>query len=212
MNKFSPNMLKTYQNCPKKFYYKYVEKFNVPTLLTPFEKGKKIHALAHYFLQGINISRIETSLNEEEHKLWQLLLTNPYFRKDCLNSEYQLACKIEDFWVGGRLDAVVYDGGEYFILDYKTGSIPKNPTYDFQTMVYCLALDSFLDKYEKLSFIYLNLKDKTNFVIEFNENLKKEYIQEVGQMCKNINSDKIYPCNFTRCSRCEYARICEKFI
>jgi ATP-dependent exoDNAse (exonuclease V) beta subunit len=212
MNNFSPNMLKTYQNCPKKFSYKYIENLSVPALVTPFEKGKKIHALAHYFLQGINISRIETALNKEEYEVWRLLLSNPYFRKTCLNSEYQLACKVEKFWVGGRLDAVVYDGGEYYILDYKTGSIPKNPKYDFQTMVYCLALDSFLDSYEKLSFVYLNLKDKTNCVIEFNEDLKKEYSQKVGEMCRIITSDKIYSCNSNSCSRCEYSNICEKFI
>jgi CRISPR/Cas system-associated exonuclease Cas4 (RecB family) len=212
MDNFSPNMLKTYKTCPKKFYYKYVENLNVPMATTPFEKGKKIHALAHYFLQGINISRIETALNEEEHRVWTLLLTNPYFRKDCLYSEYQLSCKIGDFWTGGRLDAIVHDGDEYFILDYKTGAIPKDPKYDFQTMIYCLALDEFLNNYEKLSFVYLNLKDKTNCIIEFNEALKKEYIQKVEEMCSEINSDKIYPCDTKSCTRCEYARICKKFI
>jgi CRISPR/Cas system-associated exonuclease Cas4 (RecB family) len=212
MDNFSPNMLKTYKTCPKKFYYKYIESLNVPMPTTPFEKGKKIHALAHYFLQGINISRIETALSEEERSVWTLLLTNPYFRKDCLNSEYQLSCKVGDFWAGGRLDAVVHDGDEYFILDYKTGGTPKNAKYDFQTMVYCLALDEFLDSYEKISFVYLNLKDKTNCVIGFSEDLKKEYVQRVEEICCEISLDKIYPCNTKSCSHCEYARICEKFI
>ena len=63
---FSPNMLKTYEKCPKKFYFRYIEGINVPLSFLPFEKGKKIHALANYFLQEINISRIETALTEEE--------------------------------------------------------------------------------------------------------------------------------------------------
>ena len=70
-NSFSPNMLKTYEQCPKKFYFRYVENVNVPLSSTPFEKGKKIHALANYFLQGVNISRIETALTQEE-KDWYL--------------------------------------------------------------------------------------------------------------------------------------------
>lgn len=124
-NSFSPNMLKTYEQCPKKFYFRYIENVNVPLSSTPFEKGKKIHALANYFLQGVNISRIETALTQEEKDVWNLLLGNQFFQKDYYNSEYQLSCKIGDYWVGGRLDAVVFDNDYFYVLDYKTGSIPK---------------------------------------------------------------------------------------
>ena len=75
-------MLKTYQTCPKKFYYRYIEGVNVPVSATPFEKGKKIHALANYFLQGVNISRIETALTDVEQEVWQTLLANTFFQKD----------------------------------------------------------------------------------------------------------------------------------
>ena len=82
INNFSPNMLKTYQTCPKKFFFKYIERVNVPLSGAPFEKGKKIHALANYFLQGINISRLETALSDNEREVWQSLLNNPFFRKN----------------------------------------------------------------------------------------------------------------------------------
>ena len=168
-------MLKTYQSCPKKFYYRYIEGVNVPVSATPFEKGKKIHALANYFLQGVNISRIETALTPEEREVWQILLANPFFQKDYFKSEYQLSCKIGEYWVGGRIDAVVMTGDEYFILDYKTGSIPNNPEYDYQTMVYLLALDKFLKgTYSSLSFVYINLKEKKNHVIQLTPQLKSE--------------------------------------
>ncbi|MDE6139186.1 MAG: PD-(D/E)XK nuclease family protein, partial [Candidatus Gastranaerophilales bacterium] len=105
INNFSPNMLKTYQTCPKKFFFKYVERVNVPLSSAPFEKGKKIHALANYFLQGVNISRLETALTDSEREIWQALLNNPFFQKKCFKSEYQLSCKLSEFWLGGRLDA-----------------------------------------------------------------------------------------------------------
>ena len=136
MTILSPNMLKTYQTCPKLYKFRYIDKLNIPTSNTPFEKGKKIHALANYFLQGVNISRIETVLNENEKEIWQTLLDNPFFRKKHFQSEYQLSCKIDKFWIGGRLDAIVQDGENYYILDYKTGSTPKSPEYDYQTMPY----------------------------------------------------------------------------
>jgi CRISPR/Cas system-associated exonuclease Cas4 (RecB family) len=211
VNNFSPNMLKTYQSCPKKFYYRYVDGVNVPMSATPFEKGKKIHALANYFLQGVNISRIETALTDSEREVWKTLLANPFFQKDYFKSEYQLSCKIGEFWVGGRLDAVVTTGDEFYILDYKTGSIPKNPEYDYQTMVYLLALDRFLKgKYSSLSFVYINLKDKQNHVIQFIPTLKFEYEKRIIDICTQINNDTIYQINANSCSRCEYAKICSK--
>lgn len=211
INNFSPNMLKTYLSCPKKFYYRYIESVNVPISATPFEKGKKIHALANYFLQGINISRIETALNESESEIWKSLLDNPFFQKDYFNSEYNLSCKVANFWVGGRLDAVVTSGDDYYILDYKTGSVPNKPEYDFQTMVYLLALDRFLnEKYNSLSFVYINLKEKKNHVIEFTKNLKSEYENRLIKICSQISSDTTYnPC-INSCSRCEYSKICNK--
>ena len=165
INSFSPNMLKTYKTCPKKFFYQYIEKVSVPVSQKTFDKGKKIHALANYFLQGINISRIETALSEEELYIWHLLLDNPFYKKDCLKSEFPVMSKFGNYWVGGRLDAIVYDIEKYYILDYKTGSIPKNPEFDYQTMIYLLCVDRFLKNYESLSCVYINLRNKQNYVI-----------------------------------------------
>ena len=162
MNNFSPNMLKTFESCPLKYYYKYVQRVSVPQKASFFEKGKKVHALAHYYLRGDNISKLETALTHEEKQVWESLKNNTYFQKNYVNSEYNLSCKIYGFWIGGRLDALMKDNNDYFILDYKTGSIPKNPEKDYQTMVYLLSADKFLKEYNSLSFIYIDLKNNEN--------------------------------------------------
>lgn len=208
INNFSPNMLKTYMTCPKKFYYQYIASVKVPLSSVPFEKGKKIHALANYFLQGVNISRIETALNEEERRVWNLLLNNKYFQKDYLKSEYQLFCKLGKFWIGGRLDAVVQDEQNYYILDYKTGAVPKNPEFDPQTMVYLLSLDKALSAYDSISFVYINLKDNVNYVVDFTPELKVQYEQKLLKICELIAGDTVYNCNCESCARCEYFKIC----
>lgn len=209
INSFSPNMLKTYKTCPKKFFYQYIEKVSVPVSQKTFDKGKKIHALANYFLQGINISRIETALSEEELYIWHLLLDNPFYKKDCLKSEFPVMSKFGNYWVGGRLDAIVYDIEKYYILDYKTGSIPKNPEFDYQTMIYLLCVDSFLKNYESLSFVYINLRNKQNYVIEFNEELRCKYEQKILDICNMISSDGLYLPNNESCKYCEFFKICE---
>lgn len=208
LNNFSPNMLKTYEQCPKKFYYQYVEKLNIPKSAIPFEKGKKIHALANYYLQGVNISRIETALSQDEKRIWELLLKNKFYRKDCLKSEFPIMSKLGAYWIGGRIDAVVHDYEKYYILDYKTGSIPKNPEFDYQTMIYLLCMDKYLKKYDSLAFVYIDLKTNNDKIINFNQDFKSKYEQNIMTICDKISSDTLYLENSGNCKFCEFSKIC----
>ena len=201
-------MIKTYQACPKKYYFQYVENINMPKSLLPFEKGKKVHALANYYLQKIKIDRIESALNDSEREVWELLKENPFYNMDYLKSEFMLSIKLSDFWLGGRLDAIVHKENDYYILDYKTGSIPQNPEYDSQTMIYLLCADRYIKNYDSLSFVYIDLKNKQNYVIKFNEQLKEKYEKELINICSLIDSDSLYACNKNSCKYCEYGKIC----
>lgn len=117
-------------------------------------------------------------------------------------------CKVEKYWVGGRLDAIVYDKNNYYILDYKTGSIPENPEYDFQTMIYLLCLDKYLKEYNSLSFVYIDLKNNRNHIIEFSADKRKLYEEKIVEICEKITKGKIYKCNTNSCKFCEYSKIC----
>lgn len=201
-------MIKTYQACPKKYYFQYVENINMPKSSLAFEKGKKVHALANYYLQKIKIDRIESALNDSEREVWELLKENPFYNMDYLKSEFTLSIKLSDFWLGGRLDAIVHKENDYYILDYKTGSIPQNPEYDPQTMIYLLCADKYIKNYDSLSFVYIDLKNKQNYIIKFNEQLKEKYEKELISICSLINSDSLYDCNKNSCKYCEYGKIC----
>lgn len=208
MNNFSPNMLKTYINCPKKYYFKYIQNISMPQPASYFEKGKKIHALAHYYLQGADISNMLNALNADEQIIWQNLLQNEFFNKTYVNSEYNLSCKIGNYWVGGRLDALMKETDDYFILDYKTGSIPKDCETDFQTMVYLLCADKKIKEYNSLKFVYIDLKNNKNAIIEFTEEKKSLYIQSLKAVCEKISLTAEYPQNCDKCKFCEYQKLC----
>lgn len=206
-------MLKTFKNCPYKYWFKYVEKLSVPQKASLFEKGKKIHALANYYLKGEDIKKLEKTLTYEEQKIWENLKNNEYFQKKYINSEYNLSCKVGDFWIGGRIDAIMKDETKYYILDYKTGSVPENPEYDFQTIVYLLCLANYIQNFrfqEELNFVYINLKNNQNYVINLTHEKISEYKQAILKVCDEIN-------NFTmpetiehskKCEFCEYRKIC----
>ena len=208
MNSFSPNMLKTFETCPKKYYFKYIEKISVPQKSNLFEKGKKVHALANYYLRGDDISKMEKALNSEELKLWEILKQNEFFNKTYVNSEYNLSCKVGNYWIGGRLDALMKDEKNYYILDYKTGSIPKNPEYDYQTITYLLCASKMYGN--NIKFIYIDLQNNQNSIIDFNSAKAKEYERRITDICDKITNAQ-FPEEIEHskiCNFCEYKKIC----
>ena len=202
---FSPNMLKTYENCPKKFYFRYVKSISMPVNDEVFETGKNVHALASYYLRKENIDKMELSLDSKEKEFWFYLKGIKYFSYECINTEYNLSVKLGDKFFGGRLDALVKDNDKYYILDYKTGSAPKNAQYDYQTMIYLLAVRAFFNT-DNVSFVYLDLKNKTEVKIDLTLELVKEYESRL----RNI-LDKILSEDFSKKKQecvCEYNIIC----
>lgn len=195
-------MLKTFETCPQKYWFKYVQKISVPQKSSFFEKGKKVHALANYYLRGDNISKLETALNTDERIVWENLKQNEFFKKNYVNSEYNLSCKIGEYWIGGRLDALVKDENFYYILDYKTGQIPKNPEYDYQTMVYLLCASKKFGR--NIKFVYIDLKNNQNCIIDFDKN----YETPILEICDKIKNAQPQVEHSKKCDFCEYRKIC----
>ena len=205
----SPNMLKTYELCPRKFYLRYVKNISMPVNDDIFEFGKNIHALASYYLRGENIDKMELSLSEREAAVWNYLKGMKYFGYEVVNTEYNLSLKLGDAFFGGRLDALVKEDDTYYILDYKTGSAPKNAKFDYQTMIYLLAVSKFF-KTDKVKFVYIDLKNNVNNITNFDLTKQSEYEKLIIDICKKIESAQL-PEEIEHsksCDFCEYKKIC----
>lgn len=198
-------MLKTYEICPKKFYFRYVKNISMPVNDEIFELGKNIHALASYYLRKENIYKMEQSLTERERLIWEYLKSTNYFSFEAINTEYNLSVKIGEYFFGGRLDALVKNNDKYYILDYKTGSAPKNATYDFQTMIYLLAVKTFFAT-NNVTFVYLDLKNKDEVKIELTPGLVLEYEKKLTMIANEIDNED-FSYNLKKCP-CEYNIIC----
>lgn len=202
---YSPNMLKTYELCPKKFYLKYIKGINMPVNDDVFEFGKNIHALASYYLRGENLENMESSLTENQKLVWEYLKNVKYFSYEVVNTEYNLSVKVGNHFFGGRLDALVKNGDMYYILDYKTGSAPKNAKYDYQTMIYILAVKEFF-KTDNVTFVYIDLKNRDEVKIEYSETLEVEYKNKLLKIVDDIIKEE-YTAKQDNCN-CEYSLIC----
>ena len=208
----SPAMLKVFEECQQKYKYIYIDKISLPQNKRFFEKGKNLHAMANYYIKGFDISKLENALTSGEKEIWEYLKSVKYFKYNLLKSEYQISSKLGENWIGGRLDALVKNNENYYILDYKTGSIPENPEYDFQTIVYLLCADKLIKNYESLNFVYLDLKNKDEKIISFNEDLKQKYIEKTKKVLFDINLVKNFNPTLLKNNKCncDYCCICPK--
>lgn len=189
LQQFSPNMLKTFKLCPKKFEFMYIKGISMPVNDEIFETGKNIHALASYYLRGENIDKMQGALSPHEKELWEYLVSIKYFSCEVINTEYNLAVKIGNHFFGGRLDALVKHEDTYYILDYKTGSVPKNAQFDFQTMIYLLCVRAFF-KADKVSFVYIDLRNKKEVCINLTEELVEEYEKRLTEIAERIDKEE----------------------
>lgn len=205
IQQYSPNMLKTFERCPRLFNFKYVKNINMPVNDEIFEFGKNIHALASYYLKKENIVKMEKSLSEKEQIVWQRLKSCKYFGYEVVATEYNLALKIDKYFFGGRLDALVKNEDRYYILDYKTGSAPKDAEDDFQTIIYLLAVKEFY-KTENITFVYIDLKNNKEVKVDFSKELEDKSRNKLVQTAKKIEASE-NPQKKNNCN-CEYSKIC----
>lgn len=198
-------MLKTYELCPKKYFFRYIKSISMPVNDEVFETGKNIHAIASYYLRKENIDKMEASLSDSEKILWNKLKATKYFTYQTINTEYNLSVKIDDKFLGGRLDALVKNLDRFYILDYKTGAAPKNAKYDYQTMIYLLSVSEYY-KTDNVSFIYLDLKNNSEVQIDLTSDLAVEYRERLSKIIDSISNEDVFKRN-ENCN-CEYMPIC----
>lgn len=203
----SPAVIRDFEECPKKFYLRYVENIQIPQKESLYISGKRIHAIANYYIQGLDVSKFENKFEEKEKKIWQYLKENRFLKIPQKKSEYELIFKLNDFWLKGRLDALCSENKKYYILDYKTGGVNKDMTYDYQTMIYLLAVSKKIKNFDELNFVYIDLKNFKENIITFNKNLEKEYEQKLISACEKINK---YKGEEIACKnkKCEYSNFC----
>ena len=64
----SPAMLKIFEECPQKYKFMYVDKISLPQNKYFFEKGKKIHAIASYYIKGFDVGFKMYIIQREWHR------------------------------------------------------------------------------------------------------------------------------------------------
>lgn len=227
INTYSSNMLKTFEECPKKYFFQYIENIQIPQSTKSADIGKNIHALINYYFRGFDINKIVNSLSQQEKTLWQNFINLGMKKEDIYKSEYSFNVKInENNWLTGRIDAIIKTSDKYHIYDWKTGTIPEKAETDIQTCIYLFSTykilknKNLISNIEDLHFIYINLKTNEKTKINLN---KKKYIEienKILHTIDNIQSYKVFSPYYSsnkeleineksKCQKCKYKTICQ---
>ena len=192
-----------------KFFLRYIEQIPSPTLDINFSMGKNIHALASYFLKRLNIEKFEKALSGKEVEYWNFLKGCRYFNLELMGIEKSVSMRLDKYWIGGRMDAIVKENNDYYILDYKTGGVKDDMKYDPQTMIYLLLCESLYKDYNSINFVYIDVKNKKEVIINLTDELKSEYEKRLLEICNKIHNIKPTILKPSQACKCEYSKACE---
>lgn len=223
MNIYTNSMLKDWQTCHNKYYFKYIRKIIIPKREEFFELGKKVHALISYHLNGFDTTILENSSSEEAFLHYKSILNHPIMKLTSFLSEWGFNVQIgnsKNMFIG-RIDAIFFDekNKKYTIADWKTGmKIPENPILEPQTQIYLYAFyKSQRDlgikiKPEDINFKFIQTPSLNETSINFSEELlnefEKNFLKQIAEIknasLQNLLSDE------KKCNFCEYRFMCQK--
>jgi ATP-dependent helicase/DNAse subunit B len=238
MPKLSVSSMGTYEKCPKKYHYRYIEKPEVKAQDWNFlEIGKFEHRVLELFHLEIMKRIVEPSeYSSLLGKCYKQAL--PEFKYEVLKKEIPeiridlqdyldmiraeglpnvVACekpysiKIGEHTVHGFIDRIdKIDDDFYHVVDYKTS---KNPKYldSFQLIVYAIAIKEMYPEVKKVKGSYSLLKHKSKKLSwTFGEEDYNKAIDKILTIGENIQIGTKWEKKKSKlCDFCDYLEICQ---
>lgn len=120
--------LTCYRECPRKHHYKYVECLRATSASPALDLGTRWHKLLEWLYRGDGIVRIDDDLQA---------MYAGYKRVpgEVLGVELELKAEIGGITFAGKLDAVVKDGEDTYIVEHKTTSSDIGPGAPYWDMM-----------------------------------------------------------------------------
>lgn len=144
---YSPDQLKNFTRCQKKFFYQSIQRLNWPSDQRNFELGQSVHKLMEYQARGLNCEALLAGASPDIADAFQQLIQHPASQWPVVANEWGFLIPFQlqsnTHWMQGRIDRVAFDISTQtlWVIDWKTGTaIPKEPPNDWQTVIYLYAV------------------------------------------------------------------------
>ena len=237
----SPLKLKTFLDCKRKYYLKYIAKledFQVPTdKMDERQIGILLHEGLYRLYDKYKFFENEKELLEKLKDILYEMVENQIVLKTSTDVwikklhkfalkeierlkegfipkflEFETEGTYKGFSFKGKIDRIDEKNKKYYIIDYKSGAIPKTSkkslikTTDFQLQIYYRILE---DKLPIENLFYFDIKNGILLEDDFFEeklNLLDEKLKLLEE--KRINFSKTQ--DLSKCRYCPYTILCER--
>jgi CRISPR/Cas system-associated exonuclease Cas4 (RecB family) len=215
---FTPNMLKIYDQCKRRYYYEYIKHLHWPDQSADFELGLSIHKLLDYQAKGFATEMFMNHAREDIRKIWQEIKDHETLKEPVIESEWNFNIRLEDskYWVEGRIDRLIQlkNSIKYVILDFKTGQrLPELDHRDWQSMIYLYAVSVAKNiEPDNLSFWYFKT-DKTfetnrlNYSKLLHSSFESQILKKINEIVINTNWQADKNC---KQKYCQYKKLCTR--
>lgn len=238
MLKLSASSLGTYEKCPQKYLYQYIEKPDVTKKdWSHLEFGKCAHKVLELFHEDLiknirdpkDYSKLMTHcfklalkefnleiLKDDLPALKQVL--KDYLNKikkeglpEVIHNELEFNHQFGDYVLRGFIDRIdKISDSEIRVVDYKTNKNPKYLT-NFQLMLYSIIIREKFPQYKTISGSYILLKhncDEINY--EFSDDDIEQTKQKINSIGQLITKGKSWEKKPSiLCNWCDYMDICQ---
>jgi len=230
MLKYTPysfSKISTYNSCPRKFKYQYIDKIGKYEDSPALIKGRTIH----YLIENSTVSPEEYSDEMKQNivEYPETLEIKKNFEESALGRKYLVDIDkppVQEFKLGlslnleskeydksslfnGIVDYICVKSGVLYICDFKSGRYKEERYMDYSQLLYYAIY--FFVKYNiqkiNISYIYVehNLENKLELDIKYLDNYKMDLLNNI----KNIEEDREFLENKTKlCDYCGFQEIC----
>lgn len=214
--KYSPysfSKISCYQDCNRKFKYKYIDKIKVPINNEALVKGSKIHKI-------LELEDFTNYNNDLEYKEIIDKFVNSDIGKDIFSKksikEYQIKldsrinpCKTDHIFVG-YVDRI-NQSDILELIDYKTGKYKELHYQSFTQLIFYTIY--FFRKYtniDKIKIRYVYVEHCLENTLELERQYLDVYLDTFKKSIIEIETSEYYLKNTKFCNWCEYKDLCDK--
>lgn len=234
---WSSSKLKTFLECKRKFYYRYIAQIKEPKSDT-INDGQLLHTILQRAIKpGVSYSNareleeaIAKELGKIEYSDTSLLYKKPLWQKlmapfvqsqiehfksgwQVKRCEFTLKGKIGGLEFSGRVDRMDIRDDRFLVIDYKSGAIEEaikknvDKLEDFQLSIYAMLVD----RQDKSDFAYLEiLKEGKMTLLEQLQERQEKLLEHIEYLKSHKSFVAERTDNLQKCRYCPYQLLCHR--